>query len=262
MRNGRSAKRPYQSTRDRQVRIRFSSRTDRSIHRAPVSALGASKGETLAIDDRTRQQLPERRIVSEQQDRRPSRHSPTVLFDEKSHFVEKVQIRQIDPGPVPGPSLIGFAIPPDAAGIEGGFRVFPDRLAVVVLIRRVAEQSFDLSRRASFIAGAAADERLADVAAEIDRLVLPARLGDMEDEQGLAVFFDQPFLHRDDAIQLLAGTENAEELVLDLVDLHDPDDLEAARAVPNAEDQPAALGVGEGGDRLVGVLGNAPLRLS
>ena len=162
-----------------------------------------------------------------------------------------VRVSVVKARPIPAHGLVVEATP----GIE------IDGRRVVALVRRVTEKPLDLRWRAALVAGAAADERLADIAAEIDRLVLPARLGDMEDEQRLAVFLDQPCLRRDDAAQLLVGTQHAEEVVLDLVHLQDADDLEAAPSVPNAEDQPAAFRVREGGDRLIGGSGNVAARL-
>ncbi|MDD9981743.1 MAG: hypothetical protein OXU81_10355 [Gammaproteobacteria bacterium] len=56
----------------------------------------------------------------------------------------------------------------------------------------------------------------------------------MEDQKRLAAVFDQPPVDRDGAIQLLTGTQDAEEVVLDLVDLRDIDNQVSAGAVPNA----------------------------
>ena len=78
----------------------------------------------------------------------------------------------------------------------------------------------------------------------------------MEDEKRLAIFLDQPLIRGDDTVELLAGTQDAEEVVLNLVDLQDADDLEAACAIPNAEHEPAAPGVGKSGDGFIGIFRN------
>ena len=148
---------------------------------------------------------------------------------------------------VPGvPVVEVFSVPTQGRVVETALGIEVDGSSVMAFVRSVAQQSLDLGFGASLVAGAPADERSPDIAVQVNWLVLPAGLGDMEDQKRLAVVLDQPLVDRDDAIQLLTGSQDAEEVVLDLVDIQDTDNLVSAGTVPDAEDQPAASGVGKG----------------
>ena len=157
------------------------------------------------------------------------------------------------------PVIEELPVPAQGPVVETAFGIEVDGSSVMTLVRCVAQQSLDLGLRASLVAGAPADERSPDIAVQVDRLVLPARLGDVEDQKRLAVVVNQPLVDGDDTVQLLAGTQDAEEIVLDLVDLQDTNNLEFAGTVPDAEDLPAAYAVGKGGDRFISGVGNASL---
>ena len=79
----------------------------------------------------------------------------------------------------------------------------------------------------------------------------------VEDEQvGIAVPV-QLFLDVDHDAQLVGLAQRRQELALHLVHVQHADDLHLLAALAHAEDQMPTLGVGECGDRLVGVAGHA-----
>ena len=150
------------------------------------------------------------------------------------------------------PGLEELAVPEHRAFVEAAFGIEVQPFPIVALIRRIAQQPLDLDLRTTLVARAAADERLPDIVVEVDGLVLSASFGDMKNEKRLAVDLDQMFLHGDDAVQLPTGPQDTEEIVLNLVHLQNADNLEAARAVPDAEHEPTAFGIGKGRDCFVG----------
>ena len=111
--------------------------------------------------------------------------------------------------------------------------------------------------RTTNVAAAAPDERPADVAVQEDGLLRTMGFRHVEDEQvGIAVPV-QLFLDVDHDAQLVGLAQRRQELALHLVHVQHADDLHLLAALAHAEDQMPTLGVGECGDRLVGVPGHA-----
>ena len=108
------------------------------------------------------------------------------------------------------------------------------------------------------VAAAAPDERPADVAVQEDRLLRAMGFRHVEDEQVRIGVPVQLFLDVDHDAQLVGLAQRRQELALHLVHVQHADDLHLPAALSHAEDQVPTLGVGECGDRLVGVAGHAP----
>ena len=157
------------------------------------------------------------------------------------------------------PILEQLPIPAQGLVVEAVCWIEIDGFRVMAFVRRVLQHPTDLRHCAALVSSAAADERSADVMTEIDWLVLPPRFGNVEDQKCPAVVINQPCPRRHDAVQFLARTEDAKKVVLDFVHVVDADDFESTRGIPDAENQPPALGVGKGRDRFISRIGHAAL---
>ena len=169
--------------------------------------------------------------TADEQYRRSSRREAISVADEESPFLQELVVRQLlAPAGVP---VVEHAPEPahggrveEPAGIQA-----VERLLVEPIRGRIAQKPLDLVGGAALIAPAAADERSADVAVQIDRLLAAGRLRNVEDQQRPTVDLDHVLPNGERAVDLPSGSERAQELSLHPVHFQDTDDLEDAVVV-------------------------------
>ena len=128
-------------------------------------------------------------------------------------------------------------------------------MAVVAFGGCVHQKPVAFHIREPDVAAAAANKGPADVAVEEDGLLRTVRLRDVEDEE-VGVFVPTEMLpNRDPLADLVALAQGAQEVPLHLVHFQHANDLDLVPALPDAEDEVAALGIGERGDAFVGASG-------
>ena len=106
---------------------------------------------------------------------------------------------------VPGiPIIEELPVPAQRLVVETALNIEVDGFSIITLLGRITQKSLYLGLCALLVAGAPANEGFSDVTTQVDWLIFPARLGDMEDQQRLAVFLDQALVDRDDPVKPLA----------------------------------------------------------
>jgi hypothetical protein len=237
--------------------VAFGERFDAFIPALLRQQVGAFALEDEKVHDLARQNAVHGGIRAEQQNGRARGTQCPIHRHDQPEVFEKADI-VLDLRLVTLMALVEkAAIPFETFGIKTGDNIQRVQCAVLKpLVGGIAHEGGDFILVALLGRAAFADVGLINSSVEMNRLVRTMDFGDVENEYGVAALLKLCLLERDGATELALLTERAHESVLQFISIDDAFDGECSVLGLNAEDDPAAVGVGEGRDGRVGTLGN------
>jgi hypothetical protein len=229
--------------------VAFGKRFDAFIPALFRQQIGVSALEDEEVHDLPGQKLVHGGVRAEQQNGSAGGAQRAVHRHDQAKIFEK------------GDAVLGFrlvarmalvektAIPFETLRVEAGGHIHLVQRAVLEPhLGGVPHEGVNLILVALLGRAAFADKGLIHPAIYKNGLAGAGNFRDVENKDGIAAIVESVFLERDGATELAFRTERADEAILQVVGIDNAFDLELSVFVLNAEDEPAAGCVGEGGN--------------